>query len=587
MPARPELLDPATGVQKALGLGSGLAVVYLVLVPLAMLVFSSFRATGSKLPFEATGFTLANYVTVFSSGLTYRLLLNTLWYAVGSLLIGMTLATIFGWLLERSDMPGRRLMTVFMISSLAVPGLVQGMAWVMLANANNGLLNIAARQLFGFSDPGPFDIYSIPGMILVTGTSIVAPLYMMISGTFNRMDPSLEDAGRLSGASWLVTFKRITVPLLRPGLLAAAIYYFMVVSEMFDVPALLGMGHGIFMFSTTIYLAAHPATGGIPDYGLASGYAMVSIGMAVAFITLYSRSVSGAQQFAVVTGKGYRPQPLRLGRWRNVAAAALAAYFALTFLLPFLILVWTSLLPFYAVPSLEAVKRVSLTNYAHLLRLPSLGDTLRNSALVMVLTACLTAGLAALVAWNSVRSTYRGSKLPDRLTFVIAAIPSIVVGLALTFLYVSLPLPIYGTSLIIAIALVTRYLPFATRVMDAALLQLHRELEEAAQLSGAGFGQLLSRVVVPLIWPSFTRAWLWAGLHAMRDTTISIMLFVTSNGTLGALLWLIWTQYADIGMATALAVPLVLGSTLLTFLLARTGVSGGRPTAAERQLGAN
>jgi len=280
--------------------------------------------------------------------------------------------------------------------------------------------------------------------------------------------------------------------------------------------------------------------------------------------------VRGGQQFAVVTGKGYRPQPARLGVLRWPFSVGMGLYLAGTILLPFLALVWTSLLPFYALPSAAALKRVSFDNYAHLLRVPTLGAVVQNTAVVMVLTACLTATLSAIISWNSVRSSYRGSHVPDRLTFVVAAIPSIVVGLALTFIYVSLPLPIYGTSLIIAIALITRYLPFGTRVMDAALLQLHRELEEAAQLSGAGLATLMRKVVIPLVWPSFSRAWLWSGMHAMRDTTISIMLFVTSNGTLGALLWLIWTQYADIGMASALAVPLVLGSLLLTMLLARS-----------------
>lgn len=563
--------DSASLASLGLGLVPGAVVVFLVLGPLAMLLFSSFRATGNRLPFEATSFTLANYRTVVTSALTYKLLLNTVWYAAGSLALGMILALTFSWLLERTDIPGRRIMLAFIISSVAVPGLVGSMAWVMLANGTNGLLNVAIRGITGPREQGPLEIYSIWGMVFVTGISIVAPMYLMVSGTFGRMDPALEEAGRMSGASWPATLRRITLPLLKPGLLAAAIYYFLVVSELFEVPALLGMRHGIFMFSTTIYLAAHPISG-LPDYGLASGYAMVSMAVALAFIWLYGRTLRGAPRYVVVTGKGYRTQPIRLGRFRYPAFAALILYFLCTVVLPFFALLWTSLLPFYALPSVAAVQRLSMANYSHLFSLPSLVPALQNTFIVMVATAFGTTVLASLVAWSSVRSIYRGSQAVERLTFLVAAIPAVVVGLALSFLYVSLPLPIYGTAVIIAIALVTRFMPFSTRVMSAALLQLHKDLEEAAQVSGANAFSSLTRVVAPLLWPSFSRAWLWVSMHAMRDSTLSLMLFVTSNGTVGALLWLIWTQYGDIGMAAALAVPLVLGSALLTFVLARSSV---------------
>lgn len=574
---RAGLTLPRPSGEQVVGIGVGLVVLYLVLTPLVALVFSSFRATGNRLPFEATEFTLANYVAVFTSPVTYRLLLNTLWYAVGSVALALVLAVGFGYLLERSDLPARRVFRMLLLSAMAVPGLVNAMAWILLANPNNGLLNLLLRPLVGSSGPGPVDVYSIPWMIAITGVFLVPSMYVMIAGTFSRMDPALEDAAAVSGAGRLQTFRRVTLPLLLPGVLAAAMYYFILVTETFDIPAILGLSQGILTFSTMIYQATHPPGGALPDFGLASGYAMIQLVASLGLILVYGRVTRQSAQFSVITGKAYQPQVIRLGRLRPVALVAAAGYFAVTVILPFLMLVWASLLPFYAPPSAAALGRVSLDNYLKAARFPMLLDALQNTAVVALVVGVATVVLATIIAWMSVRSLFRGSALPERLTFLVVATPSIVFGLALMFLYLSVPLPIYGTVAILIIALLTRFLPFATRVMSAALLQIHRELEEAARISGADFASILRKIVVPLVSSSFLGAWLWVVIHAVRETTLMIMLFVTTNLTLGSLLWITWMHSGDIGLACAIAVPLVLVSAAGTWVLAgtRLGVRGG------------
>jgi iron(III) transport system permease protein len=574
---RAGLTLPRPSGEQVVGIGVGLVVLYLVLTPLVALVFSSFRATGNRLPFEATEFTLANYVAVFTSPVTYRLLLNTLWYAVGSVALALVLAVAFGYLLERSDLPGRRVFRMLLLSAMAVPGLVNAMAWILLANPNNGLLNLLVRPLVGSNGPGPVDVYSIPWMIAITGGFLVPSMYVMIAGTFSRMDPALEDAAAVSGAGGLQTFRRVTLPLLLPGVLAAAMYYFILVTETFDIPAILGLSQGILTFSTMIYQATHPPGGALPDFGLASGYAMIQLAASLGLILVYGRVTRQSAQFSVITGKAYQPQVIRLGRLRPVALVAAAVYFGVTVILPFLMLVWASLLPFYAPPSAAALGRVSFANYLKAARFPTLLDALQNTAVVALVVGVATVVLATIIAWMSVRSIFRGSALPERMTFLVVATPSIVFGLALMFLYLSVPLPIYGTVAILIIALLTRFLPFATRVMAAALLQIHRELEEAARISGADFASILRKIVVPLVSSSFLGAWLWVVIHAVRETTLMIMLFVTTNLTLGSLLWITWMHSGDIGLACAIAVPLVLVSAVGTWVLAgtRLGARGG------------
>jgi iron(III) transport system permease protein len=552
----------------------GLVVVYLVAGPLLMLLFSSFRATGHTLPFEATTFTFDNYVIVFTSGLTYRLLGNTLWYASGSLVLGLSLGATLGWLIERTNMPGRGLLLTLLMMSIAVPALVDTMAWIVLANPNNGLINLSLRNAFGFTGDGPFDIYSIPGMILVTGCSMVPSIYIMVSGLFARMDPALEEAAQMSGAGFLATARKVTLPLLRPGLLGAAIYFFVVGFETFEVPALLGMTQGIFVFTTMIYQATHPITG-LPDFGLASGYAMVQLGLSAVLIYLYSRSTRDTARFSVIGGKAYRPRRVDLGRWRYVALVLVALYFCLTTLVPFLVLVWTSLHAFLSVPSLDGLKTLSLANFQRIPRMPGFADAVRTTVVVSGCTVVITLVLAGVSSWMSVRSVFKGSSVPERLSFLVVATPSIVMGLALTFIYLWVPLPIYGTGVILVIAFSTRFLPFSTRLLTAALLQIHRELEEAAQTSGASWRETTMRITVPLILPSLWRTAMWVIAHSVRETTLAIMLFSVSNATLGVMLWLAWVQYTDTGLGAALAVCLALISGVFTYFLGRRTILSG------------
>lgn len=562
---RPALMDArkiATGVAGAL-------VIFLVIPPIGVLLFSTFRATENRLPFEATSFTLSNFSKVFASRVTYDLLLNTLWYAVGATALGLVIATVFAWFLERTNMPFRRALFVLTLLPMGIPGLVLSMAWILLANPTNGVFNVALRGLFGLeTSQGPLNIYSVSGMILVTATRYVPIMYIMISGVFSRLDPSFEEASSTSGAGGWATFRHISVPLLSPALLAAVIYFFMMSIEVFETAALLGMPRDIYVFSTRIYYAVHPPQG-LPNYGLASSYSVMILIAAIVLIYLYRRYVRHAERFATVTGRGYRPRLISLGKWRLVPVVLILGYSVFAIGIPFLMLVWKSLTLPYASISFSALLTFTSNNYRTMLSYQFLWIAARNTLVIGGATACLTMLLVTMVSWLSVRRGGLIPKVSEYLTFLILGVPGVVLALALIFIYASFPIGIYGTIWIIVLGLTTVCLPFGTRLMSAAFLQIHRELEEAAATSGAGLWNTFVRIVIPLLWPSFTRGLLWVFVRCVCDATIPLMLYAAGNQTIAVALWNLWNDLGDFPLASAIAVPLVLLSSGLALLVAR------------------
>lgn len=571
------LIQRIRGLQAFFGLHSrttllaviGIVVALLVLPPLGGLVFSSFRFTEGYLPFEPTSYTIANYTHVFTSNITYRLFLNTVLYAVGSVAFGLAIATTFAWFLERTNVPFRRTMFVMIIAPLGTPMIISTMAWTQLANPANGLLNIILRAIFDLEGQGPINIYSITGMAIVTGLVFAPLMYLMISGVFSRVDPSLEEAGRTSGAGSLSVFRRVSLPLLSPALLSAVIYYMVVTMETFEIPAMLGMPRNILVFSSGIYYAINPIQGGtLPEYGRASVYGVVLLVISGVLIYFYGRYIRHAERFTTVTGRGYRPRLIDLGQWKYVPTVLMFGYFAVVVVMPLLILFWTSLAPHYRTFSMSAFSQLSFDAYQYVLNYPFLWIAIKNTLIISITVPTITMLLVTLVAWLSVRGMVRGAWVVDRLTFVILGVPGIVLAMILMFIYAPLPFPIYGTIWVIVIAGLTRSLPFGTRLMTAAFLQLHKELEEAATTSGAGMRATFFRIVLPLLLPSFARGFLWFFVASMRDTTMALVLYTAGTQTIAVTLWLLWIEDIRLAEASAIAVPMMLITITLSSLVA-------------------
>jgi iron(III) transport system permease protein len=542
-----------------------IVVFYLVIVPLVMLLYASVKSTEDKLPFESATTTLANYALVFSTPSILPIFWNTLLFTIGSLAVGLPLAIALAWLLERTAVPGRGWFATLILVPMTIPSLLSAIAWIQLLDPRIGLVNVAIRGALSLdSEIGPFDIYSLTGMCFVQGLRLVPSAYLMIAASFRAMDPSLEEQSAMAGRGVVQTTWRVTLPIMRPALLAALIYYVIVVIESFDIPGLLGFTARVRVLSTAIYWATHSEVG-LPDYGLASALGAIVLALALLLMWGYHRLTAHQERFATVTGKGYRPRQIDLRGWRVPAMALCVAYIIVAVLLPFLVLVWTSLQPFYAVPSVESLGRASFEAYRSIWQDAGVVRAAWNTTVLAVITAVATICLSLLVSWFVVRRKSESGGLAGMLatlSFLPQGVPSIVIGLALIFVYVRFPIPIYGTLWIIVLAMTTRYLAYSSRTTTSALMQLHGELEEASQMAGASWLRTMRRITVPLLAPAMINVFFWVAVHAMQELSMALMLYNPNTVVVSTMIWNMW-QNGKTAEAAVLGVLLIVLSALL------------------------
>jgi iron(III) transport system permease protein len=515
---------------------AGLAAVlgFLALYPTAMLFYGSFTTAPLGEPGEAT---LANYVTAYTDPDTYRLLLDSFVFAAGSSLLSLVLSAALAWITVRTNAPLRGVFELTAIVPNIFPPLLIAIAWTLLAGPTVGMLNALLAGAFGLSQ-GPLNIYSMPGLIFVEGL-ILTPLgFLIIAAAMRGMDPSLEESARMAGSSQFRIMRRITFPLMRPAILAAGTLNFVRALESFDTPAIIALPARIEVFTTKIYreaLAAYP-----PDYNLAATYGVSLLAIALAFVALYRRFTSRVETFATVTGKGYRPNVIDLGRWRIAASAAAAAILALMVILPVAMLFLTSLLPYYHVPTLESAQLATFKHYVYIFENQRVYRALGNSVLLAVVGATAAMALAALTAYITVKTKVRGRGLLDGLTFLPWAFPSTALAIGLLWGYVRLPVPIYATLGILLIAYVTRFLPYGLRAVSSTIVQVHKELEEASRACGGGFWTTLRRILLPLMRPGLIAGWILLATIFMREFSLSLFLYTPSSEPVGPLLYFLW-----------------------------------------------
>jgi iron(III) transport system permease protein len=309
------------------------------------------------------------------------------------------------------------------------------------------------------------------------------------------------------------------------------------------------------------------------NYGLGSGYAVFNLIIAGGFIYAYYLQVRKENRFAVVTGKAYRPRPVELRkRWCYIFYAAIALYILLAVIAPFWVLLSASLGILYTPFSFGLA---TLQYYRDAFALPDLWRSTWNTLVISSVAATVCMLIALVTSWLAIRGKYRGSTLPSNLTFLVHAVPSIVIGLAFIIIYTRIPIPIYGTIWIIALAYVTRYMGFSVRLLYSPYLQLHSELEEASGTCGVGWLSTMRHIVMPILWPSFIKGWLWVFITCIRDVGLALMLFVVSNDTIGIRLWQIWGTGRHFEWGAALAMPLLVFSIFLSFFIARPSLKGG------------
>jgi iron(III) transport system permease protein len=525
---------------------------YLALVPLGYLVWGAF--------FDERGFTLDWFTKAYSAVGLSEMMLNSLAFAAGSTAISVSLGTLLAYLIVRTDVPFKPLMMAASLVPLILPGILHTIAWIFLASPRIGLYNKILEPLLG---PGTFNVFSLPGMMLVEGLHLSPLVFLLMVAAFRSMDPALEESALLSGARLPTVFRRVTLPLVRPALYAAILIMAVRTLEAFEVPALLGMPTGLWVFTSRIWrvLSGFP-----PQYGQAGAYAMTLLLLTSIGVFWHSRLAKRAKTFQTVTGKGFRPRPMELGRWRMPATGFILAYFLFAVVAPLLILVYASTQKFYAVPSLKTLTHLTGANYGYVFSSPGTVTALKNSVILGVGAATLVMLGMAVAAWLVVRTRLPGRWLVDNLSFLPLVIPGLVLGVALVFVYLRFPIPIYGTLWILLLAYLTRYMPYGMRYAASSLYQISNELEECAQTCGASWWQTFRRILLPLLAPGLLAGWVYIVTVSVRELSSSILLYSPGNEVLAIR---IWEEYQN-GQFTELA---ALGIVMVVALVALVAVA--------------
>jgi iron(III) transport system permease protein len=402
----------------------------------------------------------------------------------------------------------------------------------------------------------------------------------MTATSFRAMNPALEEAAQMSGASLVQTLRHVVLPLLLPGILAALLYMATIGIGAFDVPAIIGLSNRIFTFSTLLFFKANPVDG-LPDYGLPAAFGACMIVVALGLSWLYTAMLRRARQFEVVTGKAYRPRPVELGRWTVLAWLFVGGYLVVAQLLPFLLVIWAALLPYLQPITPTALPLLSLANFQQVpWELVARGA--QNTALVALLVPTLVLAFSVAFSWVVLRSRLPGRLAFDTIAFLPHAVPGIIFAIGAVFLALFALrgiVPLYGSVALVVLVYTVGWISFGTRMVNSSLIQIHPELEEAGAVAGAGPVSGLRQILLPLLRPTLLSAWIWIALLCFRELTMAVLLFSPASVTLPLVIW----NLLQSGKFTqAAAVTLVVIACLLPLLLLYFYVGRRRELAGYR-----
>ena len=541
--------------------GVTLLVAYLALVPIGFLLWQTFVHGGSL--------TLDSFRKAYSDAGLFDMTMNSFVFAIGSTTLAVVLGTGLAHLVVRTDVPFKALMFGASLVPLIIPGILHTISWFFLLSPQIGVLNLhLIRPLTGHN----FNVTSIPGMILVEGLHLTPLVFLLMVASFRSMDPSLEESAIMSGAPLRTVFFRITLPLARPALYAAILIMAVRTLESFEVPAVLGLNQHIWVFTSRIWSTLNAIP---PDYSTAGAYAMSLLVLTSIGVFWHGRLTKRSRAYQTVTGKGFRPRPIPLGKWKWPATAFIFAYFLVSVVLPLGILFYASMQSYYAPPSRYTLTHGTWDNYKTVFHDPLVQHGFKNSLILALTTATVVMLIAAVASWIVVRTKMRGRWLIDNLAFLPLTIPGLVLGVAILSIYLRTPwLPIYGTLWILFIAYLTRYIPYGMRYSSTSMFQIGRELEESAQMSGAGWFQVFRRIVLPLLVPGFVAGWIYIVIVSVRELGSSVLLYSPGREVLSIAIWEMWRngQFPEL---CALGILMVSGLIVLVGIAYKLGARIG------------
>jgi iron(III) transport system permease protein len=533
----------------------------LTLCPVVMLVLGSF----SKGLTAFGSFTLDKYVQAYTDPAFFAVIANTIIFVLGSSTLATGLALFLAYLNNRTDIPFKFLFQIISIIPMMIPHLLFSVSWALLLNPSNGIMNLVLKQAFSL-ESAPFNIYSLWGMILVEGLLDLPIAYLIIAPAMGSFDVTLEESSRVFGAGTWHTLRRVTLPVLRPAILAAFILSVVRSLASFAVPSVLGMPGRVYVLAT--YLYEMIARGFAPDYGKAAAVGMSVLAASVILIIVYRVLTSESERYVTISSRGFRPAVVELKKARIPLFLVVGLLSLILIVLPVAVLFYTSLVPYSMVPSARAFSLMSWKHWIAVLEDPISLLSLKNSILLGLAGATLGVLLSIFVAYVIVKVRSTASGILESLSYLSFSFPGIVIGIGFMWFFVQTPL--YATLWALLIGYIAIYMPYGIRPLSSAFVQIHAHLEESSRVCGASPLTTMRRIMVPLLVPGIVSAWILMATMFVRELTLSVVLSRPGTEVLAVQI----LRFAEDGLwgkLSALGIMMILVSTSLVVVATLVG----------------
>lgn len=523
---------------------SVLILLYFIVLPLAVLIIDSVVVDGHL--------DVSSYLTVYGQAVNMRALTNTAKISILVMILSVLITFPLAWLIGRTDLPGRKKFRTILVASYMIPPYVGAIAWTQLLNPDVGYLNALLKTIFSLSK-APFSIYTEGGLIWVL-TLFYSPFaFITISRAMEKMDPTLEEASRVSGASPLRVLWDVTLPLMAPSILAGGLLVFIGAGSAFGIPAIVGMPGNIEVLTTRIVSFVYMGN----DSGIRNATTLaVSLMILANGLLFFMTWFMGRKDYTTIGGKSTRPALVELGKWKGLATFLVAVYAFIAVILPLGSIVITSFM-------VSMSKGLGLDNFGFDAWIPVLEnsqylDCIWRSLGYAFIAATIGTILSLFVAYLSVKTHVKGRSLPDLLVMVGGSTPSVVIALALIITFSgNYGLNLYSTMWILIVSYLVKYMTMSVRTIAASLSQVSSSLEEAGLNSGAGWLRICKDIIMPLIAPSIVAGWFLIFMPSFYELTMSNLLYGSDTQTIGVLLYELQT-YADTQNASVMSVIILI-----------------------------
>jgi len=547
---------------------------FLVVYPVLTLLLGALTDTNPVVEgLSLRHLSVANFLTVVANPNVADALANTLLACGGGTAIAVVIGLLFSWIVVRTNTPFRGFIAATSILPLFAPPLVAGVAWSILGSPKTGLINTAFKWA-GLD--WHVDFYSMSGLVFVFGIYYAPYVYMFTSSALRNMDPSLEEAAEISGASAFATLFSVTFPLIMPAIVSGMLLSFIVMLGIYGVPAVLGAPANINVLTTYIFKLTNWSP---PLYNTAAAVAIILMVVTGALVFLQQKVLSG-RSYTTVAGKAFRPRTLDLGRWRWFTFSLGLIYLLIVVVLPMLALIVAAFRKFMFIrdiASLFDLRQYSLVHFNAIFDNPLTIRSIYNAVEVGLITAVVGGALAFAIGYTVHRTHVPGRRLIDLIATLPVAIPGLVIGVAYLWAWIGIPGGLYGTIWILALAFIARFMPDTVKALSTSFLQIHRELEEAAWVCGKGMLTTIASIVLPLARPGVIASMTLLFVLAIRELGSSLFLY-TSNTMVMSVLLLDYYEGGNIGKTAAFSlVQTVLLGALIggANWLARSAAQGG------------